>query len=549
MRFLIALILLCIFSSILYAQDVSSACKPDYDANGKIVNDVIKFDTISDLNEWTLIKQLPIALGEVQSSFVLNNKLFVISRGQAYYDYPYLPNEVWATSDGRKWSLVSKLPGIYLGDYSVVVFKGKVFLIGGRTIMTSKNLPQAKFSVYYSSDGYSWKNYSLDFDPKVFPSTVVINDKGVEKLFLIGGVRLSGNLWTTPNYVSNQIHNSLDGFHWKEIKVSEKVFPPVYGHVAINFNNNIFTFGGTRYSDKDTPSTYQGDFFSSNGKQWKRIANKIKYGNSDKTGTGTVGLPTVFTFNGKIYLLGKYVPARNTQDYADYGTKIIGSLYSSVDGINWDKTNNLPIKGTVNGLSATVFNGRVYLFSYVEKLPPIGYKITYKTDVWVSESKHLVKVSSVGFFDDAFNVINPTGGRQLTGSFYLNGLGNNNFDKTFSLKEDSLKTGFQVAEYNHAVYPKTNYGNGGKVDLIQMSTNSLSKLFSYALSGYAGSYCSFGSKTAGVFDYPGLNSCDVKLKLNDQVLEKTVKSEYSFDDLVNLTYADEHTRCFKIKVA
>ncbi len=529
-----------------FVLSASSVCKPDY-SNHKLINDVIRFDAINssnlDWDNWKLISKNSGINTESNEVVVFHDKVYVV--GQPTTEN-YKEKYVWSSSDGSNWNFESKINIGKINEYDVRVKNtaNSLFVFNDKLVDISYNGDDEKrftsdyqlaspIQIWTSTDGKNWVFQKNDLTRKddvrsmfqFVPSFVVFKVNGKEELLFFDR--------DGPDAMRVFSTNNL--FNWKEKNPISDYWELKNYFIPRVFNNKIFITSQEAQFVRGYSKFFL--YSSSDGEKWTKIEPKTFTGKNFLLGYNR----NTFVYNNKLYHFGF---PEEEYDLGKWKINNSYDLFSSSDGINWIREQH---KFNANFIGSNIimqFNNSLLMFR--------GTRPTRKlrSEVWKLDFNYLVKVSSLGFPKNAFTVFETgTGNTRITGQFYLNALGNNNFDKTFSLKETPAKLDFQVAEYNHAVYPKTNYGNGDKVDLIQMSTNPVNGLFSYALTGYAGNYCSFGSKTPGVFDYPSTDSCSVKLKLNDQTLEKTVKPDYSFDDLANLTYADKYTRCFKIKVS
>lgn len=117
-------------------------------------------------------------------------------------------NDVWSTTDGKNWICVTrKAPWVGRYGHSITAFRGKLWVMGG--YHREKN--EYKFDgplndVWNSSDGSSWTlvTKNAPWHPRCYHQTVVFHDK----LWVIGGE--SG-----PDWPKNDIWSSEDGIKWQ----------------------------------------------------------------------------------------------------------------------------------------------------------------------------------------------------------------------------------------------------------------------------------------------------------------------------------------------
>src|SRR6185437_10618080 len=95
-------------------------------------------------------------------------------------------NEVWSSKDGVKWKLETKeaswTPRIAA---AVVEFKGKMWLLGGTEDYYFGDKNSLKNDVWYSSDGKKWKlaTESAGWSPRAYLQAAVLNGK----IYVFGG--------------------------------------------------------------------------------------------------------------------------------------------------------------------------------------------------------------------------------------------------------------------------------------------------------------------------------------------------------------------------
>jgi len=181
---------------------------------------------------------------------VFQDRLWVISGGNIYD----LKNDVWSSPDGKNWSEVTGNAG-FSPRYGrgVAVFDDRLWIIGGAgdSGYTDNATGYTYISeggsndVWSSSDGKNWTLVTADapFKKIEFTSVTVFGDR----LWIVGG-----GVWETmpmvPRFVLphafNKVWSSADGRNWT-IETEDAGFSPRFLHGVSTFRNGIWVLGGT----------------------------------------------------------------------------------------------------------------------------------------------------------------------------------------------------------------------------------------------------------------------------------------------------------------
>lgn len=167
-------------------------------------------------------------------------------------------SEVWSSTDGVKWDQVTKeagwTPRIAAG---AVVFKGKMWILGGTENYYFGDQKSLKNDVWSSADGKEWKQTTANagWSPRAYHQAVV----HAGKMWVFGG----GNY--VPEYSAvNDVWSSEDGVTWTEV-TKEAGWSPRLWFSAVTYRDRIWVLGG--WSNK--PSKNWGDVWhSKDGKTW-----------------------------------------------------------------------------------------------------------------------------------------------------------------------------------------------------------------------------------------------------------------------------------------
>ena len=203
-------------------------------------------------------------------------------------------------SPESSWDLVTDSPGFKSRSaYTSVVFKDKMYLIGGTDISTSLA------SVLSSTDGLSWKTKTAtaQFGPRSFHTSLVFNNK----IWVIGGSDDGGG-----STQLNDVWFSEDGKNWTQA-TEYAAFAPRNLHSAVVYDNKIWVYGG------------HGNFGSRLGDLWYSEDGVDWYEAGFEEGLGSDPVPeavvssSMVVRDGFIYVIGGKDEAGT---YLDYVLKI-----------------------------------------------------------------------------------------------------------------------------------------------------------------------------------------------------------------------------------
>lgn len=165
---------------------------------------------------------------------VFKEKMWILGGTEDYYfgDESSLKNDVWCSSDGEEWTCATGKSGWSPRAYhQAIVFEGKLWVLGGGNYVPSH---QAFNDVWCSEDGIHWTRVTAaaPWDPRIWFSSVVYRNR----MWVLGGwSKATGNL--------GDVWYSDDGTHWTELKC-ERVWKPRHEHSAFVFQDKIWVAGG-----------------------------------------------------------------------------------------------------------------------------------------------------------------------------------------------------------------------------------------------------------------------------------------------------------------
>ncbi len=131
-------------------------------------------------------------------------------------------NEVWSSADGETWEQVTGAaawsPRLAAG---LVVFQGRMWLLGGTQNYYFGNEKSLKNDVWSSADGKAWKleTASAPWSPRAYHGAVVHDGK----LWVLGG----GNY--VPKYQArSDVWCSADGVRWEQVTQAAPWAPRIW---------------------------------------------------------------------------------------------------------------------------------------------------------------------------------------------------------------------------------------------------------------------------------------------------------------------------------
>lgn len=165
---------------------------------------------------------------------VFKNKMWVLGGTSDFYhnNDTTMMSDVWSSSDGRHWKLETANAGWSKRAYAqAVVFDNKIWVMGG-----GKRAPEAVATndVWCSEDGVHWKEVTpaAQWGPRLWFSLVVYRDR----MWVLGG-------WSDQNHNFGDVWYSKDGRHWEEFK-SDTCWSSRHEHSAFVFQDKIWIAGG-----------------------------------------------------------------------------------------------------------------------------------------------------------------------------------------------------------------------------------------------------------------------------------------------------------------
>ena len=195
-------------------------------------------------------------------------------------------NEVWSSTDGKNWQqAIAGAPWSPRLAAAVVVFKDKMWILGGTEDYYFGDSASVKNDVWYSSDGRDWARATehAGWSPRAYHQAVVLGGK----IYLFGG----GNY--VPEYEArNDVWASSDGVHWEQVTQHAAWHPRLWFSAAV-YRNRMWVLGGW----SNDPSKNWGDVWhSSDGKNWRQLTSDVIWKERHEH--------SVFVFDDKLWVAG-----------------------------------------------------------------------------------------------------------------------------------------------------------------------------------------------------------------------------------------------------
>jgi hypothetical protein len=262
--------------------------------------------------------------------------------------------EVWNTSDGINWNLVTNdAPWKDKKSANFVVFDDKIYALGG----VGDDL-----GVWISSDGLTWNKIlaNVPWGKRYHPYVAVFKNK----IWVMGGISV-GFDYPRPYGVDafSDVWSSLDGITWQQEKEYSQWTARGLVHGYAVLNNELFLYsGGIKGTSNlsgglETLSEYNDVWKTSDGINWIRLTNTSNW--APRTHSN------VTVYQNKLWLFAGSVGRQSN---------LSNEVWTSTDGKVWEQVKH-SFFSPRHASSAVEFNGKLYLVA--------GF---FVNDVWVLEN-------------------------------------------------------------------------------------------------------------------------------------------------------------------
>ncbi|MFS4493106.1 hypothetical protein [Maribacter sp. 2308TA10-17] len=248
---------------------------------------------------------------------VFNDKIFVIAGNEKEEGNK---NDVWSSSDGVNWDLVTSDAGFSPRNLlKSFTYDNKLWIIGGFTNGVGNTR-----DIWNSEDGVNWNLIKADvgFDIQSDSSILIFDNKiwviGVDTWFSEDGLVWSlaesnlsrrgaatvfdNKIWVVGHDSDTNLSFSEDGFSWTLVEPNSNLLledSPIVNHGFLTFDNKMWVL---------TQGSEINLFSSRNGTDWELV--------SDATGINVQLFYETIVYNNKIWIVGGNAPgeANNFQD-------------------------------------------------------------------------------------------------------------------------------------------------------------------------------------------------------------------------------------------
>jgi len=225
-----------------------------------------------DGKKWTEVtKAAPWKHSDLPMSIVFQNRMWILG---GWYN-GRLPghsasNAVWSSQNGKNWKKETRS-----ADWSprlaaaVVVHQDKLWMLGGTEDYYFGDDNSLKNDVWSTSEGKKWAEVTkaAPWAPRAYHQAVVLNDQ----MYVFGG----GNY--VPNYKAyNDVWRSKDGVNWTRLTEAAP-WPPRIWFSAVTYRGRIWVIGGASKNKAGNWQNHGDVWHSADGKQWEQLKTKTNW--------------------------------------------------------------------------------------------------------------------------------------------------------------------------------------------------------------------------------------------------------------------------------
>lgn len=185
----------------------------------------------SDLKKWELVTD-KVPWGQRRSMAIVEYRGKLWLMGGWDKKYGETKNDIWTSDNGTDWKLfTASAPWAPREGHTLLIYKDKMWIFGGVDYYNH----QKRFNdVWYSENGKDWTEATANapWSPRYDHTVVVYKDK----LWLIGGM-------TTGNSIYKDVWVSEDGANWTLVTDSPPWLPR-HGHFSTDYKGLLWIIGG-----------------------------------------------------------------------------------------------------------------------------------------------------------------------------------------------------------------------------------------------------------------------------------------------------------------
>ena len=222
----------------------------------------------ADGKNWDLVtRQAPWIHSDLPMSIVFKDKMWMMG---GWYNGRLeghgSGNEVWSSSDGEQWKLETKAAGWSpRAAGALVIFKDKMWVLGGiGNYFFSKGDETLSNDVWSSSNGKDWELVTANagWAPRAYHQAIVFNDK----IYVFGG----GNY--LPEYKGyNDVWCSSDGENWEQVTSSAPWHDRLW-FSSVVYRGRLWLMGGW---SNHPYKNWNDVWYTSDGKEWQQLKSDV----------------------------------------------------------------------------------------------------------------------------------------------------------------------------------------------------------------------------------------------------------------------------------
>jgi len=238
----------------------------------------------SNGRDWKLVtKNAPWIHSDLPMSLAFNGQIWQMG---GWKDGPDggqdASNQVWSTTNGAEWQQVTPAaPWSARLAGGLVEHKGRMWLLGGSENYYFGDASSLKNDVWSSADGREWKReaVSAGWSPRAYHQNVVLDGR----IFVFGG--------GVSNREKNDVWSSRDGVTWI-CETDAAPWPARLWFSAAVYRDRIWVLGG--WSKRG--GSFRDVWHSADGRTWRQLQTKSMWSARYE--------PSVFVLQNKLWVVG-----------------------------------------------------------------------------------------------------------------------------------------------------------------------------------------------------------------------------------------------------
>jgi concanavalin A-like lectin/glucanase superfamily protein len=242
---------------------------------------------------------------------------------------PDTNSEVWSSTDGLNWTLVTIAPWERRHNAGYVVFDDKMWIVGG-----DRETGHYQNDVWCSSDGVNWQEVTASV-PWANRATQYVLEFD-EQIWLMGGQQIfETGVPPGPVVGYNDVWSSVDGATWRQVTAAAPWSPRGLIMGSVVYQNRMWVIGGGEYDIR----TFNNDVWNSaDGVNWTQVQASAPWSPRQ--------YQNIVVFDNKIWVLAG-------GDGAQQGG--LNDVWYSIDGVQWTQLAGAP--WTLRHAATTIVQG------------------------------------------------------------------------------------------------------------------------------------------------------------------------------------------------